>query len=135
MGTRSLTRVIEEYNYGADEVITVMYRQYDGYPSGHGMELAEFLDGMVVVNGIGMTENRKIANGMGCLAAQLVSHFKDGPGGIYLYNPSATDCGQEYEYELKNDGDTLNIRVIDTWDKKIIFDGGIEDFKSFCNEN
>ena len=28
-----------------------MYRQFDGYPSGHGVELAQFLAGMVIVNG------------------------------------------------------------------------------------
>ena len=32
MGTRSLTFVYDEYG----EKIINMYRQYDGYPSGHG---------------------------------------------------------------------------------------------------
>ena len=38
MGTRSLTFVYDE-----QEAIINMYRQYDGYPTGHGAELAEFL--------------------------------------------------------------------------------------------
>ena len=39
MGTRSLTFV-----YDGEQPIINMYRQFDGYPSGHGQELAEFLN-------------------------------------------------------------------------------------------
>ena len=63
MGTRSLTYIEESYETAiADEEnnnevhetkqnILCMYRQYDGYLSGHGAELAEFLQGFNVVNG------------------------------------------------------------------------------------
>ena len=104
MGTRSLT-----YVYGDDgHPIVCMYRQFDGYPSGHGADLVEFLTGSKVVNGLSMDDlkSTKVFNGAGCLAAQLVAHFKQGAGGIYLYNPNAKDCGQEYEYELEVDFDT-----------------------------
>ena len=37
MGTRSLTFVYDENN----TPVLNMYRQFDGYPSGHGAELAE----------------------------------------------------------------------------------------------
>ena len=71
MGTRSLTFV-----YDGKEPMINMYRQYDGYPSGHGSNLAEFLNSFdAIVNGISVGDNRKIANGMGCLAAQLIAHF------------------------------------------------------------
>ena len=79
MGTRCLTFVYED-----GEVVLNMYRQFDGYPSGHGVELAKFLEGMVIVNGYNSDDKRKIANGMGCLAAQLVSYFKVGVGRFYL---------------------------------------------------
>jgi hypothetical protein len=39
MGTRSLTFV-----YDGDEPMINMYRQFDGYPSGHGSELADFFE-------------------------------------------------------------------------------------------
>lgn len=52
MGTRSLTFVYDEDG----EKIVNMYRQMDGYPSGHGLELAEFLEPITMVNGIGMTK-------------------------------------------------------------------------------
>jgi hypothetical protein len=71
MGTRSLTFV-----YDGDKPIINMYRQYDGYPSGHGSELADFLKGFEIVNGHGEVKP-KIANGMGCLAAQLIANFKN----------------------------------------------------------
>ena len=35
-----------------DEEIVVMYRQFDGYPDGHGRELKEFIGDMVFVNGL-----------------------------------------------------------------------------------
>lgn len=94
MGTRSLTRVIEDR-----KTLVCMYRQMDGYPSGHGQELAEFLHGIQMVNGIGK-EKPRIANGYSCLAAQLVAHFKTEPGSIYLYPADTEDAGQEYEYEI-----------------------------------
>ena len=49
MGTRSLTTFIDN---DTKEEIVVMYRQFDGYPSGHGRDLINFLDGIKVVNGI-----------------------------------------------------------------------------------
>ena len=72
MGTRSLTFV-----YDGNKPIVNMYRQYDGYPSGHGQELAEFLVGGTVVNGYGSHTPKKAWNGMGCLAASLIANFKE----------------------------------------------------------
>lgn len=96
MGTRSLTIILDE---NALE-ICVLYRQYDGYPTGHGTELKEFLKGFTVVNGYGSDDLTKTANGMGCLAAQLVAHFKSGIGGFYLYPADTRDCGEEYVYTV-----------------------------------
>jgi hypothetical protein len=100
MGTRSLTRVIDT-DFSRSKEILCLYRQFDGYPSVHGQELAGFLDGMNVVNGLGAEGERKIANGAGCLAAQLVAHFKTEPGGFYIYAPGSQDCGEEYVYEVR----------------------------------
>ena len=128
MGTRILTLVKE----GAFTIVN-MYRQFDGYPSGHGKELAEFLAPIKMVNGIGDT-NEKIANGVGCLAAQLVAHFKDGPGGIYLQPTKAKDCGQEYEYHvIADDTNDLVVEVFDTiGHRKKIFSGSVTKFVEFC---
>ena len=95
MGTRSLTRVIDRQeglsfakghlakNVGKSYVN--MYKQFDGYIEGMGVNLAEFLLPFTIVNGLTLDEERKIANGGGCLAAQIVAHFKEAAGGIYLH--------------------------------------------------
>ena len=140
MGTRSLTFV-----YDGDEAIINMYRQYDGYPTGHGAELAEFLTPFNMVNGIRVGETRKIANGMGCLAAQLVSHFKAGEAGqFYLYPTSAVDCGQDYEYHIYKDEQGIRVRITDRGcnmfgltmsDKnEALFDGTLAEFAEYCTE-
>ncbi len=96
MGTRSLTVILDEER----NEICVLYRQYDGYPTGHGKELKEFLDGFSVVNGFGSSDPPKSANGMGCLAAQIIGHFKSGIGGFYLHQAGTRDCGDEYIYTI-----------------------------------
>ena len=136
MGTRSLTFVYDEEG----RKLINMYRQYDGYPSGHGKELAEFLEPIRMVNGFG-GDSEHVANGAGCLAAQLVSHFKDGPGGIYLEPTTAVDCGQDYEYHIATHGEGAELTItcqriegLRPFRRKKIFDGSIEEFKAFCEK-
>lgn len=121
MGTRSLTFV-----YDGDRPIMNMYRQFDGYPSGHGQELAEFLLSGKMTNGIPVGVKEHFFNGMGCLAAQLVANFKKDAGGFYLYPLDATDCWQEYEYHVYED------KVVVKNPDEVIFDGTWEQFQSFC---
>lgn len=89
MGTRSATVFIDnEWDGHEPQELCVLYRQFDGYLSGHGKELKEFLDGMEIVNGMTGREGPKYANGAGCLAAQVVAHFKMGHSGqFYIYPP------------------------------------------------
>lgn len=136
MGTRALTFV-----YDGDKPIVNLYRQYDGYPTGHGAELAQFLDGFKVVNGIG-AEKTRIANGMGCLAAQVVAHFKDSVGGFYIHSVDSTECGQDYEYHVYQKDKELRVRVTDRGCNMFgltmsdtnegIFDGTVAEFVKFC---
>lgn len=97
MGTRSLTRVMD----GKEELLC-LYRQMDGYPSGHGKDLIEILKGSTIVNGIG-DHSKPVHNGMGCLAATLVGKLKDGPGSIYIYPVGSKDCGEEYTYIIRGE--------------------------------
>jgi hypothetical protein len=64
------------------------YFQYDGYLTGVGKQLLNFLKSRTIVNGIpmGHRNDRTIANGFDCLAAQFCCEFKEGPGGLYIYN-------------------------------------------------
>ena len=123
MGTRSLT-----YVYVEDTPIMCMYRQFDGYPSGHGVELAEFLTQIEMGNGIsGEPELFSFANGMGCLAAQMIVNFKKSPGGFYIY-PVELDqaCWQEYEYHV------YEKQVVVKNPTEVIFEGSYHEFMSFC---
>lgn len=122
MGTRSLT-----YVYSEDTPLINMYRQFDGYPTGHGAELAEFLSGFEIVNGYGEVKP-KLANGMGCLAAQLIANFKQSVGGFYIYAVTDNDCGQEYEYHVYEN------RVVVKDPTAVIFEGDYESFAEFCSE-
>ena len=152
MGTRSLTKIFNTYkdekkNKQVKVQLVNMYRQYDGYPSGHGEELADFLKGGKVVNGIGSRDEKQILfNGAGCLAAQMIAHFKDGAGGFYIEPITAKDCGQEYEYEVIVDFDTkevtmkcfengyINKKGEYKSGKKLLFEGKPADFEQFVVE-
>jgi hypothetical protein len=105
MGTRSTYRVIEQYKQEDGSIennnLVLVYRQYDGYPTGHPLETAEWLASAKVVNGLGMSETQLVFNGAGCLAAQLISKFKDGPGGTYVHNlESRGECWEDYLYDI-----------------------------------
>lgn len=136
MGTRSLTRVIatwndEKTNKLKKQTYVCMYRQMDGYPSGMGSDLAEFL-------------NDVKHNGIGCLAAQLVAHFKDGAGGYYLYPTNVKDAWQDYEYEIiQHEEEELKLKVIEVGymndkgkyckGKKTLYFGSPKGFESWLN--
>jgi hypothetical protein len=106
VATRSLTIISD------DKEICVMYRQFDGYIDGHGHELAAFLSGMTIVNGLG-GEKTKVANGATCLAAQVIAHFKAEPGGIYLYPSGTRNCGEEFTYFVTaKKGEPITVKVV-----------------------
>ena len=114
MGTRSMTKIHDHmWKEKPAPVVVAMYRQFDGYPDGHGLTLAEFLNDLTIVNGLQHDGPTKVANGAGCLAAQMVARFKTDPGGIYLY---ATDCdGEEYSYDVSvhGPGEPITMEVTD----------------------
>lgn len=87
MGTRSATFFID-----GNQTVCHLYRQYDGYPSGHGVDLARACD-VRLCNGYSREQAEgRWANGIGCLAATVVAKLKTGIGNVYLHgideNPS-----------------------------------------------
>ena len=145
MGTRSLTFVYNESKSGeAAERIINMYRQYDGYPSGHGAELAGFLSSGTMTNGLRLGANERFFNGMGCLAAQMVANFKDGAGQFYLHPVVQQSCGQDYEYHILNVDGQFKIEVYycgcnmfgmsSDYESEVIFSGSLPEFVEFCKE-
>lgn len=143
MGTRSLTYFVDGI-----ERLACLYRQHDGYPSGHGLELARLIRGMTVGNGFNLSHKRRTyANGMGDLAAWVIGKLKGNTlGSVYLYPTETDDAGQEYEYELVEQGNTLTVEVRrveydfgptplsdETIIRKTIFLGGPREFWSWCH--
>jgi hypothetical protein len=129
MGTRSLTVFTDEEG----KEIGVMYRQLDGYPEGHGKELAEMLSGIRMVNGLPIRNPGKVANGMGCLAAQIVAHFKDGAGGIYLFPAGSRNCGEDYTYLVTGDTNVPEIEIHDR--SKLLYKGKASDYELLLSTN
>jgi hypothetical protein len=50
-----------------------------------------------MVRGLGSFDTKDVANGADCLAAQMICHFKTGPGGVYLDLPGTR---RDYNYDL-----------------------------------
>lgn len=108
MGTRCLTNVLSENG----KILVTIYRQMDGYPGGHGVDLLNFLKDRDIVNGIGSDTSSKSSNGMGCLAASLVEYLKNGQiGNIYMVEPGSKGHWEEYQYDIWAQGQTLYLKV------------------------
>ena len=89
MATRAIIKLARReegvtFSEHTDKIHTQIYHHYDGYPEYLGVTLANYLSDISVVNGLsgtfGVEEknnvNKPEANGLGCLAAQLVCHLK-----------------------------------------------------------
>ena len=127
MSTRSLVRFAtrEEgvsFSEHPKRVEVQVYKHYDGYPEGHPVDLAKFLNGFSVVNGIGQ-DTHKVSNGLGCLAAQYVSAFKEQAGDVYIENPDTEHDWIEYiTYVWSTDNKDIWMSIFDT-DEGCIFVG------------
>lgn len=101
MGTRFAIEIVDN-----GETLVTCYGQYDGYPTGAGADIAEFLKNRQYVNGFS-EKAETISNGAGDFAAQLVAYFKskDGmeTGGFYIRPKMKTrgDHGEEWIYQIK----------------------------------
>lgn len=94
MGTRAVVLI---HHLGIDsEILSRVYFQYDGYPTGVGKEIFDKFKEFKVGNGINFSDPEPYANGMGCFGAQFVSAMKDGPGGVYL----SISESEQYVYHL-----------------------------------
>ena len=130
MATRGIIRFAKReagvsFNEHPEKVHTQIYHHYDSYPDHLGVGIAKYLSDIRVVNGLGSRKGAVLANGTGCLAAQVLTHLKLGrhyklgsfadpssnckeeiqQGNIYLDWPD-TDRGDiEYCYYIWSDYD------------------------------
>jgi len=129
MGTRALTKIFDKQ----DSILVTLYRQMDGYPEGHGLSLTTFLKDMTLVDGFNSNTPKTAANGMQCLAAQIIAHFKTEIGRFYIVRPtiSAKNCDAEYVYAVYPN--KIIIKEV-SWDghQKTIFKGTWEEAYEYC---
>ena len=105
MATRGIVRFAKReagvsFNEHPEKIHTQIYHHYDSYPEHLGIGIAKFLSDIRVVNGLCSDLPDKIANGMGCLAAQLIVDMKDGPGSVYVESPDSLRSWIDYTYYI-----------------------------------
>ena len=81
MATRGIVRFAKReegvsFNEHPEEVYAQIYHHYDSYPDHLGVGIAKYLSDIRVVNGLGSHKGERLANGIGCLAAQVLTHLK-----------------------------------------------------------
>ncbi|MBR1386406.1 MAG: hypothetical protein IJ568_06215 [Bacilli bacterium] len=102
MGTRSTVKFIAKRGEKLTPLVNI-YQQFDGYIEGVGYDLANWLKGKKIINGISMGKNTDTyANGFECLIAQFIRDFKKEVGGLYITD---IDNSQEYDYQVIFDED------------------------------
>lgn len=145
MGTRSITVVTSEWDGQDVEHAATIYRHWDGYYSGQGRWLADFLKDITVTNGEDGKANH--FNGPGRLASGIVAALQtDGHNPDLI--PQDSVIGQEYEYRVHvkygNEGGEIVVRVLDGPMTMFgmggenctneVFSGTVEEFDAFIKK-
>jgi hypothetical protein len=99
MGTRSVTHIYEMSELGG-KMVCSFFRHYDGYPSGHGKNLIQWLRGKILTNGIWGTSDKTISfNRAGTMAVKLMNHIQDKSGAEVI--PTGTNTSDsEFTYHV-----------------------------------
>ena len=107
MATRATVSIAKReegvsFNKKPNKTIVDIYHHYDGYPEGLGVKLASYLDDYHIVNGAGR-EGDTLFNGIGCMAASIIAHLKDGPGNVYIEDKDSPHGWLDYNYYVWGD--------------------------------
>ena len=149
MGTRSVTHFKES---STDDPFMTLYRQFDGFPELHGLDMVRFMRDKKLVNGFSMDDTHNF-NGMGDLAAQMVAHFKTynhplhdvngimlpnmmkSPryteprvGNYYIMAPGAEDVGEQFSYHIYPHDEEIFITIFDEYEEDVIYEGSIANY-------
>ena len=104
MGTRATIHIAKrEEGVSFSEIpkkkLVSIYNQYDGYPEGLGVTLANYLLGTKIVNGLG-GDRDTVFNGLGCMAASIIAELKEEAGNVYIDDPNSPHGWLDYEYVI-----------------------------------
>jgi len=123
----SLTIFVDN-DFNEAQPICAVYSPGDGYLSVHGKRLKAFLTGFQITNGLPGPEGSKFANGCGCLAAQVIAHFKQVPGRIYMHPmPITQDAREAYHYIVTTKSEEPIWLTVDALGEQI-YDGPLDSF-------
>ena len=132
MSTRALINIVNRQEGRSfsktlkpSAIHTQVYNHYDGHPERLGVTLASYLKDYDIRNGIPNEYQGPIANGIGCLAAQLVSYLKDEPGSIYLQPPRNIDFEDYVYYIWVKENTRIMISIFD-YNNECIYVGDCE---------
>ena len=119
MATRALIRVIprqeglayDEAHNHVEKAFFNIYRHWDGYPAGLGVDIAKACNNI---------KDKNVSE----FAIDFVSVLED-TNRIELLAISDVDMGQEYIYTIfpKNDTSEVFISIYDVWQNKVVFVG------------
>ena len=124
MGTRSITHIREA---GKDSpILTTIYRQFDGYPSGMGKDIKDALGGRSGVNGYSDPERQ--TNGMGCAAALLLAVIKTDCGNVYIKPAGASGLWEDYIYTLWAEGPSIHLECAPAHGDTPLYSGPLSEF-------
>jgi len=112
MGTRSITHIHEMKSLSEDQkIVCSFYRQFDGYPTAHGEDLAKYLKDKGLKNGIGSDFVKGTHfNRAGTMAVKLCNHIQD-EAGCEIIPTGEESQWIDYEYHIYFD-DEFAIKVI-----------------------
>ena len=134
MGTRSTIAFIERRGRGQyDTELVRVYQQFDGYPSGVGLELASWLSEKKIINGFGMGQTDKLGycNGIGCMSAQFIRDFKGGIGNLYI---TTDNDFEDYNYKVIVENDVITLEAYHWDEAKPFFRGTPNEFIEALND-
>lgn len=125
MGTRSTLTFLQN-----GKTVLSLYCQFDGYLSGVGKDLCEFLKSGKQVNGIPAFETGRVFNGMGDLAAQFIASVKTAPG--LWYCRAQEEGSEDYNYVVEGGWDgcmnPMPFCIVVTSHGEEIFAGSLAEF-------
>lgn len=135
MGTRSTIAFIERSTNREGKVFETelvrIYQQFDGYPSGVGKELANWLNNKHIINGIPYGEDvSNCCNGIGCMTAQFIRDFKTDIGGLYI---TTNNDFEDYNYRVIEENDMITLEAYHWDDAKPFFRGTSKEFIDALN--
>jgi hypothetical protein len=130
VSTRALVNIIDVYG-GKEHHMATVYVHMDGYPTGLGAILVDWMKKRILVNGLTVStdgsvsdkENADHDNSFEETAVKLIRDLKiEHPNGDVYMSLKDADAGQEWEYDVVgiDDGENkgLMIRVYRSWPKK-----------------